>query len=40
MAISSKIDSVTQKKPTRSEAEEAVKTLIRWAGDNLTAKDY
>ena len=34
MAISSKIDSVTHNKPTRSEAEEAVRTLIRWAGDN------
>ena len=34
MAISSKIDSVTRSKPTRSEAEEAVRTLIRWAGDN------
>ena len=34
MAISSKIDSVTRNKPTRSEAEEAVRTLIRWAGDN------
>ena len=34
MAISSKIDRVTSDKPTRSEAEEAVRTLIRWAGDN------
>ena len=34
MAISSKIDSVTRSRPTRSEAEEAVRTLIRWAGDN------
>ena len=34
MAISSKIDSVTRKKPSRSEAEEAVRTLIRWAGDD------
>ena len=34
MAISSKIDSVSLNRPTRSEAEEAVRTLIRWAGDD------
>ena len=42
MAKQHKEKNVTEvfSKPSRKEAEEAVKTLIKWAGDNLKEKVY
>ena len=40
MSIQNKVESVETIKPTREEAEEAVRTLISWTGDNPDRRSY